>query len=103
MFQEGFKPATGAGTSTPGSNVPPGGIPAFAAGTRFFRGGLALVGDAGPELVELPYGSRVYSNPEAREMAGGVTVNMGGVVVRDRRDVDYLVYRLDREARRWRR
>lgn len=103
VFQEGFKPATGAGTSTPGSNVPPGGIPAFAAGTRFFRGGLALVGDAGPELVELPYGSRVYSNPEAREMAGGVTVNMGGVVVRDRRDVDYLVYRLDREARRWRR
>ena len=34
-------------------------------------GGLAVVGERGPELVNLPAGSRVYSNAESRKMVGG--------------------------------
>jgi hypothetical protein len=42
-------------------------IPKFASGTRDFRGGLALVGERGPELVNLPRGSDVIPN----HMIGG--------------------------------
>lgn len=37
-------------------------IPQLVAGTQSFRGGLAVVGERGPELVNLPGGSRVFSN-----------------------------------------
>ena len=37
-------------------------IPAYAGGTNFHRGGLALVGERGPELVNMPRGSQVYPN-----------------------------------------
>jgi hypothetical protein len=37
-----------------------GGIGAFAGGTDFAPGGLALVGEHGPELVNLPRGSKVF-------------------------------------------
>ena len=46
----------------------------FAKGVRNFSGGMALVGEQGPELVNLPRGSSVYSNPETRNMI----TNMGG-------------------------
>lgn len=35
------------------------------------RSPLAMVGEAGPELVALPRGSRVFSNPESRRMMAG--------------------------------
>jgi len=37
-------------------------IPHLANGTSFFPGGLALVGEKGPEYVNLPTGSQVYPN-----------------------------------------
>jgi tape measure domain-containing protein len=43
-------------------------IPAFAKGTDFFRGGLALVGEQGPELVNLPQGSQVKTNQETKDI-----------------------------------
>ena len=46
-------------------------FPAFASGTSFAPGGLAVVGERGPELVDLPRGSRVLPNG-----AGGTTVNV---------------------------
>ncbi|HXF62562.1 MAG TPA: hypothetical protein VNK95_13155, partial [Caldilineaceae bacterium] len=51
-----------------GLNLP--GIPGFAAGTAFAPGGLALVGERGPELIELPRGARVYDAAETRQMMG---------------------------------
>ncbi|HXI15909.1 MAG TPA: M23 family metallopeptidase, partial [Chloroflexota bacterium] len=54
-------------------------IPAFAAGVRAFAGGLALVGEKGPEVTYLPPGSDVYSNQDSRRMLGGgqpITVNV---------------------------
>lgn len=44
-----------------------GGIIGAASGGA--RGGLTWVGEQGPEIVRLPYGSRVYSNPDSRRMA----------------------------------
>ncbi len=45
-----------------------GEIPGFANGVQNFRGGLAVVGERGPELVNLPKGSDVIPNGQ---MAGG--------------------------------
>jgi len=44
----------------------------FAAGTNFAPGGMALVGERGPELVNLPRGAQVIPNHELRN-AGGNT------------------------------
>ena len=52
-------------------------IPRFAQGTPFFGGGLALVGEQGPELVGLPRGSQVIPARQTAAMlgGGGVTLN----------------------------
>jgi hypothetical protein len=50
-------------------------MPFFANG-GVSSGGLAVVGERGPELVNLPAGARVNSNRESRKMAGGTTNNI---------------------------
>ena len=45
-------------------------IPGFEKGTMFAPGGMALVGEGGPELVNLPRGSRVYPNRQSEKMMG---------------------------------
>lgn len=47
-------------------------VPGYAGGTNFHPGGLALVGERGPELVSMPRGSRVHSNADSRGMMGGI-------------------------------
>jgi hypothetical protein len=44
-------------------------IPQFAQGTNFAPGGAALVGERGPELVNLPQGSRVIPNNEVNNVS----------------------------------
>jgi tape measure domain-containing protein len=51
-----------------------GKIPGFANGVTNFGGGLAVVGERGPELVNLPKGSDVFTNAESKDMMRG----MGG-------------------------
>ncbi|MGF7152516.1 phage tail tape measure C-terminal domain-containing protein [Novosphingobium gossypii] len=46
-------------------------VPRFAKGTRFAMGGLSMVGEYGPELVDMPRGSQVISNRELAELGGG--------------------------------
>ena len=50
-------------------------VPFFAEG-GVSAGGLAVVGEKGPELVNLPKGARVHSNAESRKMAGGNTIHV---------------------------
>ena len=50
-------------------------VPFFANG-GVSAGGLAVVGEKGPELVNLPKGARVHSNAESRKMAGGNTIHV---------------------------
>lgn len=61
------------------SNTLYGGIktPGFATGVRNFSGGLAVVGEQGPELVNLPKGSDVLPNPETERMLNPTSVPMG--------------------------
>jgi hypothetical protein len=40
----------------------------YALGTRFAPGGMALVGERGPEFVNLPRGSQVYNNNITKNM-----------------------------------
>jgi hypothetical protein len=42
-----------------------------AAASGGLRGGLTWVGEHEPELLDLPVGSRVWSGPDSRRMAGG--------------------------------
>jgi hypothetical protein len=46
--------------------------------------GMSLVGEKGPELVNLPRGSRVFSNKDSRQMIGGSTTNNISVNVQGR-------------------
>jgi hypothetical protein len=45
------------------------------------RSRLTLVGEQGPELVDLAPGSRVRSNPDSRRIADGMTGGGGGAAV----------------------
>lgn len=40
-----------------------------ARGTNYWRGGLTWVGEEGPEIIDLPRGSKVYSNPKSEQIA----------------------------------
>ena len=55
-----------------------GPIPMMAKG-GIAKGGLTLVGEEGPELVNLPKGAMVHSNAESRRMGGNtINVNVSG-------------------------
>jgi hypothetical protein len=66
-----------------------------ALGTANWRGGMTWVGESGRELVQLPAGSRIYSNAESERMAtaqgGGVTVYAN---VASNIDIEALAYRV---------
>jgi len=50
-------------------------IPGFASGLRNFSGGLAVLGENGPELVNLPRGSDVIPNNELPSSFSGRTLS----------------------------
>lgn len=85
-----------------------GGVPGNAAGTPFWRGGVTWVGEKGPELVELPRGSRIYPADKSLDMATesaapqSVQVVVNATVANDI-DIHQLAYRLAGEIERWRR
>jgi hypothetical protein len=63
-----------------------GRTPRYASGTSYHPGGLAVVGEQGPELVDLPRGSKVYPNGSgagARGVGGGgstIIINAPGIM-----------------------
>ena len=79
--------------------------PGFADG-GITPGGPVWVGERGAELVDLPKGSRVHSNPDSRRIASGglgggdVTVNVAGSVISERDLVEAVREGLDRTALR---
>lgn len=52
------------------------GLIGYANGTSFHKGGLAMVGERGPELVNMPRGAQVIPNRALREGAGGEAVDI---------------------------
>lgn len=70
-------------------------IPGFATGTAFAPGGMALVGERGPELIDLPRGSRVYDNQETQRMGGGGTTTIENHYhVADALDIESVAWRV---------
>lgn len=81
LIRQGIKTAANAVGFDPGPAV---NVPAFNAnGVRNFRGGLSWVGERGPELIQLPRGSNVFSNGQSMRMAGSgqVVVNLPGAII----------------------
>jgi len=71
--------------------------PKYALGTRYWRGGMALVGEFGPEMVTLPQGSAIHTAPQTARMlsavpAGNVTIQ--NVHVHNDMDVNRMAYRV---------
>lgn len=76
-------------------------LPGFAQGTDFAPGGLALVGERGPELINLPRGSQVIPNPRLAQLAqGGNNVTVGGTFRIQGTDLVVVLERAQQEAKR---
>lgn len=75
-------------------------VPAYAKGTNNHPGGRALVGEDGPEIVDLPRGSRVY--PNGTYPSGGDTYIIENVTI-EARSIQELndMYRVFKNQRRW--
>lgn len=56
-------------------------VPRYATGTRSARGGLAVVGENGPELVNLRGGERIYTNGQTRSLLGGDSISIGQITI----------------------
>ncbi len=74
-LQAGFKALIG-GMFGGGGGLLGGLIPGYANGTSFAPGGLAMVGERGPELVNLPRGSQVIPNSALRDGGGHISVDV---------------------------
>ncbi len=63
-----------------------------ATGTRYFSGGMSLVGEHGPELVQMPRGAKVYTNSETKGMMSGnsININFNGMTIREDADIDKI-------------
>ena len=78
---------SGGGKSQVGTN---------ATGTEYWKGGYTTVGEHGPELINLPAGSKVHSNSDTQKMLGGkaVNINIGSMVIREEADIDKVTTEL---------
>lgn len=56
-------------------------VPAYATGTNYHPGGMAMVGERGPELLSLPRGSKVTPNGKMGGMGTTVVINLNNPVV----------------------
>lgn len=72
------------------------GIFGHASGTSFAPGGLSMIGEQGPELVNLPRGSQVFSNMQSKNMLNNMTIKLEGRLVGEGSD---LIAIIDREIK----
>lgn len=80
------------------SKIPYLNVPKYARGTNYHQGGRAIVGEEGPEIVDLPRGSRVYPNGTYPQ-GGGDTYNIT-ISARDVQEFNDIV-RMAKNQRRW--
>lgn len=69
-------------------------IPYLAKGTSYFSGGLAVVGEQGPELVSMPRGASVTPNRETESMLGGLNLNIANFYNNTDKDIEELAEQL---------
>ena len=66
-------------------------LPKLASGATNFPGGMALVGEQGPELVNLPRGAEVYTAGQTKDMlAGGQNIIINIAKVDSKMDVEQM-------------
>lgn len=81
----------GGGSAGPILGGPGGHVPGFASGTNSAPGGLAVVGERGPELMNVPRGAQIFSNDNSRRLLsadGGGSVNAPVTISIDARGAD---------------
>ena len=71
-FLGGSSPSGSFGIPMPGSGT----LPGFANGTMSAPGGWAMVGERGPEMVNLPRGSKVYPNGKGPRNGSTIVQNI---------------------------
>ncbi|MCD8502948.1 MAG: phage tail tape measure protein [Bacillaceae bacterium] len=72
-------------------------------GTSFFQGGLTMVGELGPELVQLPRGSKIYNDYQTNQILGqassghgqGINITIDQFVNNTDKDIEQLAYELE--------
>lgn len=69
----------------------------LASGTNSWRGGMTWVGEEGPELINLPKGSKVHSNEDSKKMVGNTTNINGNIIVDSQQRLDQLMDRLNKQ------
>jgi hypothetical protein len=69
-------------------------VPGFASGVQNFAGGLAMVGERGPELVQLPQGSNVIPNAQLQGMSNISTTINGDINIASNVDAEGFLKRL---------
>lgn len=75
-------------------------IPHFAKGTPFFGGGLALLGEQGPELAALPHGSSVLNAGQTRDALSALRGGQGGPMIGTQNIYGVQPGDVERETRR---
>ncbi len=82
------------------NKIPGVDIKKFAMGGVYGSGGMALVGERGPELVNLPAGARVHNNQDSRRMGGGgntINVHVNGRVGASDTEIRDIAQKVARE------
>ncbi|TDP97645.1 phage tail tape measure protein [Labedaea rhizosphaerae] len=74
-------------------------IPHLATGGRVLSGGMAMVGEQGPELVTLPRGAEVHSNATTRSMVGDGQPIVIEIHTQDRALADFIDVRVASSTR----
>ena len=72
----------------------------YASGTSYAKGGLSLVGERGPELINLPTGSRVLNSGETSKHLGAnivLNLNIAGNVIGNREFINQIEQVLGRK------
>lgn len=82
-------------------------IPSHFQGTSHFPGGMTMVGELGPELVQLPKGSQIHNDRDtAQKLAaaagseGAVTLHIDNFINNTEQDIEHLAKRLEYHRRR---
>ncbi len=68
-----------------------------ALGTSYFGGGMTWVGEHGPELMDLPAGSKIYSNSTSKNMSAGggnIYITVQNLQVREEADIEKIAAQL---------
>lgn len=87
------------GEAAGGSPTGGGSVAANATGTSFFPGGWTTVGEHGPELMQLPAGSKIMTNSESMQAGGNKQyhINIEHMEVRDESDIEKVAEALARK------